>query len=201
MKQIRLFAAAMTVAATAVAGSAQAAGGKWYAGAAVGQSKWSNIDTSGSTSITDSTTGLKLLGGYRINDMFSVEGGYVDFGKYKQSYTDSSGKGQFDDTASGLVVDGLFYPVRANGFAPFLKLGLIQATVKGSISYASTDGSDSYSGSGSKSGMKVSYGLGLDYAVMPAMDVRVGFDHFNLKTDTSTDIKINLLTVGAQYKF
>ena len=51
-----------------------------YVGASLGNGK-TKVDISGAYSIKDTSTAYKVFGGYQFNEIFGLEGGYVDLDK------------------------------------------------------------------------------------------------------------------------
>ena len=109
--------AAASLSAVALASPASA---QWYAGGNAGRSQvqynggqlatdLSIHGITGTGSIDNSDLGFKLFGGYRLNDTFAVEAGYVNLGKFSLngSYTRPLPAGTFtgDLKSQGLNVD------------------------------------------------------------------------------------------------
>jgi OOP family OmpA-OmpF porin len=167
MKKV-LFAAALA----AACGVASAQG---YAGALVGLAKIST-DCPAGYSCDDSSTGLKVYGGYEVAPNIAVEVGYTNFGKTKASVGSVSVEGK----STAISVVGAFrFPIAAE-FTGVGRIGL--ASVNGKISGSS--GSATVV-SESKSKIALYSGLGLEYDIAKDIKAVAAFDL------TKTEFEIN----------
>lgn len=158
MKKV-LFAAALS----AVCGLASAQG---YAGALVGLAKIST-DCPFSYKCDDSSTGMKVYGGYEVAPNIAVEVGYTNFGKSKISAV--GGSGEFKSTALS-VVGAFRFPIAAE-FTGVARLGL--ASVSGKSSGTALTSSET------KSSIKLYTGLGLEYDIAKDIKLVGAFDLTN----------------------
>src|SRR5262245_5080304 len=82
----------LTLAAIALAGSAQAADKGFYIGAGIGQANLENqvndVGDIGEIDFDADDTGLKAFAGFRFNDWIGIEGSYVDFGNPSDIFED-----------------------------------------------------------------------------------------------------------------
>jgi OOP family OmpA-OmpF porin len=166
-----LFAAALS----AACGLASAQG---YAGALVGLAKIST-DCPIGYSCDDSSTGMKVYGGYEVAPNIAVEVGYTNFGKSK--VTVGGGSGEFKSTALS-VVGAFRFPIAAE-FTGVARLGL--ASVSGKSSGTALAKSET------KSSIKLYTGLGLEYDI--AKDIKL-VGAFDL---TNTDFEAKGITDSA----
>jgi OmpA-like transmembrane domain len=165
MKKV-LFAAALS----AACGLAAAQG---YAGALIGLAQI-NSDCPAGASCDDSSTGMKVYGGYEVAPNISVEVGYTNFGKFKAK--GNLGSAEIKSTA--FVVNGAFrFPIAAD-FTGVARLGL--ASVKGKYTTDVIGVKNS-----SKSAIKLYSGLGLEYDI--AKDIKL-VGAFDL---TNTEVEVN----------
>ncbi len=118
-------------------------------------------------------TAWRLLGGYQLNRNFSAELGYDNFGEF----------GGAKANAWELVGVGT-YPL-ANQFGVYGKLGAHHSELK--------DG-------GSETGNGLTYGVGLQYDIMPALGVRGEWQRYD-KIAGISDVKMDMLSIGAIWRF
>lgn len=165
-----------TLAAGALAAQAQTQG--LSIGGSLGNSHWKG-DAIGGAGTDTSDTGGKLYLGYGLTPNFSLEGGYVRFGKF------TSPAGQVK--ADGAFLDAVgTWPV-ANGFSVLGRAGLFNGKLDSSIA-------------GSDRGTSWKLGAGVQYDFDPRLAVRAEweryrFDALNSKPDT------DLYSVGLHYRF
>lgn len=155
MKKI-LFAAALS----AACGLASAQG---YAGAVAGLAK-ANFDCRAS-SCDDSSTGVKVYGGYEVNPNISVEVGYINFGKVKLKGSASTSEVK----GSAFVVTSAFrFPIAAQ-VTGVGRLGLARVKAKYSSDMPGVE-------SDSTSATKLYAGMGLEYAIAKNIKLVGAFD-------------------------
>lgn len=153
----------------------------FYAGAGAGLAHI-EIDESGVDFDSDDL-GWKLFAGYRFNEYFGVEGGYVDFGDQDDSFAGTNVK-----------VDAYGWDLFAVGFLPvaedwdlFGKLGVIawDADVK---ALGQTEGDD---------GEDLAVGAGAAWHVNETFSLRAEFEYFDID---DTD-EVWLLSLGGSFRF
>lgn len=151
MKKI-LFAAALS----AACGLASAQG---YAGALIGLGQI-NSDCPVGVSCDDSSTAMKVYGGYEVAPNISVEVGYANFGKTKRT----AGALNEEIKATAFSVVGAFrFPIAAD-FTGVGRLGLASVTGKYTTNVPGVKNT-------SKSAIKLYTGLGLEYDI--AKDIKL----------------------------
>lgn len=185
MKHILIAGLAMIAMGSA---SAQA-----YVGGSLGMAKV-NLDCPGAVSCDTTDTSWKLYAGYKLDDTWAVEGGYIDFGRAKYSYA-------FDgDTIKGkLSAAGFTVGVAAHGqFTPAVsgvaRLGL--AMLKAKIS----ESLGAFSVSDSESNTRAYLGLGLGYAVTSHLTATVDADFSTAKLGGESG-SVRAIGLGLAYKF
>jgi OOP family OmpA-OmpF porin len=158
----------------------------WYLGGNLGQSK-SHLDSN------SRDTGYKLFGGYQFNPNFALEGGYFDLGSF--AFTASAlppGALNGNYRVQGLNLDAVGILPLNEKWSAFARGGLNYAEVK-----------DSYSGSASRSNRDTNYkyGLGLQYAFTPALDLRLEAERYRVQDGVGNKGNIDLLSLGLVYRF
>ncbi|MCK5770987.1 outer membrane beta-barrel protein [Algiphilus sp.] len=124
------------------------------------------------------------LAGVQLNPVFSIEGGYIDFGELND--------GDFTLNADGTFAAALVHLPLANGFSPYAKLGQLwwDAELEGPSGFfgnratASDDGSDTF------------YGFGVRFGEGPGMQLRLEYDRLALD-----DTDVDMGSVTLQYNF
>ena len=203
---------AVTV-ATLLLGIPAAQAENFYVLGSIGQSKYQKYNSGdlaaamvdlGATGVTastdDSDTGYKLQLGYRFNEYFAVEGGYVSLGKATGQSRFTQGSYNESFKADGINVDAVgSFPLGA-GFAIFGKLGAAYTTLKadGSAIGAGVAGSASLK----ESKVNATFGAGLNYDITDAIAVRAEYERFKVGDSGDTgDGNIDLMSLGVAFKF
>ena len=172
-----------------------------YVGVGIGQSlvdlEANDLGPGIWSSVSDTDTSVKIFGGYAINENFSVEAGYTNFGEFGVDYTDG-----FDTLSENYEATALY--LAAVGSVPlgqaslFGKFGLASWDLDASLS--STFG---VSASASVSGTDPVYGFGAQFDVSNNVMLRVEFERFtNVGDENETgEADIDLLSVSAAMRF
>lgn len=171
-----LAASAALCGALGTAASAHAEG--LYIGASAGGSHFKG-DNVGGVETDRSATGTKLFGGYQFTPNFSLEGGYVDLGKF------SSSAGQLK--ANGLYLDAVGKVPISGPWSAIGRVGVLSGKLDNSLV-------------GSDRGNSAKVGAGLEYAIDKNLALRgewerYHFDALNTKPDT------DLYSIGVKYSF
>ncbi len=157
-----------------------------YVGVSVGRAD-QELDASLFTASHDSTA-AKLVAGYRVNDTFGIEIGYLH-------------QRTAELALSGTILSAKprsFYAAATVGipltpeFALFGKLGASANRVKLSNFGA---------GERSESSTTALAGVGLSYAFTPTLAAVVEYEHFGKVLDEGVTLKANLLSVGLRASF
>lgn len=143
----------------------------------------------------------RLQLGYKVNPNFAVEAGYIDFGKarYSASYTGGTAEGTVK--AGGIDVAALGILPLTDNLSVFGKAGLVAAHVKSELSATGT--AAAASGSATANVISPLFGVGLDYKLSDAVDLRTEYDHAsNLgKSGKTGKMTADMLSVGLAYHF
>jgi len=215
MKLVRTVGALGLVGFAAVSGQAAlAAESGWYGGLSIGQSKgWISHDriatqvgvpvTGISFDDEDTDVGYKLLGGYKFNKHFAVEGGYFNLGQFgfTASYAPAS---SFTGSMKlqGVNLDALGILPITEKFSAFGRLGVIYAEAKdtftGTGAGASVAASDP---NPKKSEANYKYGVGLQYDFTRALSMRGEWERYRVNDAVGNTGDIDMVSVGLVYMF
>jgi len=215
MKLVRTVGALGLVGFAAVSGQAAlAAESGWYGGLSIGQSKaWISHDRIANqlgvpvTSIAfedeDSDVGYKLLGGYKFNKNFAVEGGYFNLGEFgfTASYAPAS---TFTGNIKlqGLNLDAVGILPFTEKFSAFGRVGLIYS-----------EGKDGFTGTGAgtavaaadpnpkESEANYKYGVGLQYDLTRALSLRGEWERYRVNDSVGNKGDVDMLSVGLVFMF
>jgi OOP family OmpA-OmpF porin len=203
MKKLAVAIGFMTLSASAFAQGT--APGNFYMGLSAGQT---NVDTgiggtTGTASLDETDTGFKIFAGVKIDNIWSAELQYADFGKISlkgnsgDTFTYQGEQYQFTannaelslkaTSFGGAIVAG--YDV-SKVVRPFAKIGLHRWDSEASES--STAGS----GSLSDSGTDIFYGVGVQFSLTNQISVRLEAEEYKFD-----DEKARLVSIGFAYQF
>ena len=160
-----------------------------YVSVAAGASHMA-MDCVGPTTCDSSDTGGKAAVGYDFGNGFSLEAGYVSFGKFSVAEPGLTGK--IKPTA--FTIGGAFALPLGNEWGMNFRLGAAQVKTKLSASVGNASGSDS------ESKTKVYAGLGLTYAVSQTVKLELGVDSTEAQYSDQKGT-IRLITLGATFAF
>jgi len=177
---------AIALAALIGAASAQA---QVY-GTVAGGSSHLNVDCTGVTSCNSSDTGVKLVGGYGFGNGFSLEAGYISFGKF------GAADGSIALTAkpTAFTLGGAFAIPFNPDWGMNVRLGMAQVKTKIDARNGSATGSDS------ESKAKVYAGVGLTYAVSKTVKFELGADSTQAEYAGEKGT-LRLISLGATFAF
>ena len=184
----------------------------WYGGANIGQSRATIDDariTSGllgsgfsTTSIADDKrdTGYKIFGGYQFNRNFAVEGGYFDLGRFGFAATTVPAGTLFGNIKlRGLNLDLVGTVPITEKFSAFGRVGVDYAQAR-----------DNFTGNGtvsvlnsnpSKRDTNLKFGLGLQYAFTPTLDMRLEAERYRINDAVGNKGDVDLVSLGLVYRF
>ena len=210
-----LTAVALAAALPFVANAQNSAQGRGlYVYGALGQADYGSGDSKGeldnalrasgatgvSSSLDTKVTGYKLQAGYKFNQNFGIEGGYVDLGKSKYTATVTGGSFLADIKVTGWTLAGIGVLPLGNAFSVFGKLGGVYADVK--VTATARSGTAAASARGSDTSWSPNYGAGLMYALSPAATLRLEYERFsNMGGNNSAKGDVDLLSLGLQWAF
>ena len=130
-----------------------------------------------------SSTGYKLYGGYGINPYLSLEGGWVDTGKFDSSVGSLRGRGIFADAVGRLPV--------AQDLSLLGRVGVIHGRLKDGRSGTNlTETDTNFKG-----------GLGVQYDLSKNSAIRGEWERYRFDTPSSGTAKADLFSVGYKYQF
>jgi OOP family OmpA-OmpF porin len=172
---------------SAIAVPAFSADEGYYAGLNAGRSKTdSNIGATALTKTNDTSYGVLL--GYQLNKNLAFEAQYTDLGNFEA--TPASGK----DEVLALSLVGIM-PV-ADAFSLYAKLGYANTRTSLSNTVAPVSGTNR---------SDVTYGVGAEFDVAPAIGLRLGWDQYGAAihdgAGNTQNFKISNWNLGAIFKF
>lgn len=139
----------------------------------------------------DDNSFFELVGGYKFNQFFALEGAYINFGEYGGSVASAS-------------VDGW----RAAAIGSFPVTPMVNLYAKGGILFSNVDVEvvgfdDSYSDE------QFFVGLGVNFAVMDPLSVSVEYNRYRIDVDDSnwpgevdsSNTDIDTLSLGVKFHF
>jgi OmpA-OmpF porin, OOP family len=178
----------ITILAALLLGGA-AAQAQVYVNGAIGTSH-ANLDCAGTTSCKNNGTATKLFAGYGFGNGFSVELGYLSFGKYSATFDGINGRIK----PSGVALGGLLALPLGTDWGMNFRLGAVnmRTTVEAT--------SGSFNTSQSETKTQAYAGLGLTYALSKAAKVEFALDSSQASM-TGEKATIRMFTVGVSYAF
>lgn len=196
MKKLTIYASGLALAGslsalpTATLAQEEEVGG--YLGGGVGYFRLNDEDFPDSEEeLDDNRWSWRGQVGMQFNPVFSLEGGYNDFGEVED--------GSLELDADGTFAAALVHLPLGSGFAPYGKLGQLwwdverkRTTSSGgvigggqtTVARSSEDGSDTF------------YGLGVRIGEGPGLQMRIEYDRFALD-----DADVDMASVNLQYRF
>jgi len=180
---------AIALAALLAATAVHAAEPQVYVSAAAGATHI-NLDCTGTTSCDNSDTGGKLAVGYAFGNGFSVEAGYMSFGKFRGA--DNTASVSLKPTA--FTLGGAYALPLNTDWGLNVRLGLAQVKTQASATIGTLSGSDS------QSKAKAYAGIGLTYAVSKNVKLELGFDSTEAQY-ASAKGTLRLISLGASFAF
>lgn len=187
MKKHALVLAAFFGAAAAQA--AEPAPSPFYISAAAGPAHLS-VDCSGATSCDTSSTGGKLMAGYSFGNGFSLEGGYINFGKARAT----DGNSATTLKPSALVLGGGYSLPLGGNWGMVVRLGVAQVKAKADLYFQTQHGS------ASERETKLYAGLGATYAISSQVKLELGVDSTQGQFAGQKG-HVRLVSVGATFSF
>lgn len=184
----------------------------WYIGGSLGNSR-ANIDKDSivddltskgfdttSYSKENSELGYKLLGGYQFNKNFALEGGYFDLGTFGyKATTIPTGTLAGDLKVKGLNIDLVGNFFFTENFSVLGRLGAIHTKTKDD--FTGTGVVTPTSSSPSKSDTNYKYGVGLQYALTDALNVRTEVERYRINDAIKNKGDVDLVSLGVTYRF
>jgi OmpA-OmpF porin, OOP family len=196
--------------AVLLAAASPAAMAQFYIGGAFGAARVQNNDaadrqlllSSGFTSatVTSDTTrsGWKFYAGYDINSWFSLEGGYMSAGKFRQTIntTGPAVSASGDARATAFMFDGVArFPV-TDTVRVLGRLGVHRSKVDGQARATGPGGTVVVGGDDNATDWR--WGFGAEYMLNKSVGVRAEFEQFRGFADQG---KLDLWSVGLSMRF
>lgn len=150
----------------------------------------------------ETSTALKIFGGYRVNPHFAVEGFIANFGDFDSYAEDGFGvvaSATADVSTVGVAAVGMI-PVGDGSISLLGKLGLHSWSADGDVALWDFVAANGYVASYSESGTDLMGGIGMQVDFGINVGMRVELEYFAANTDFS-DFGIGLFSVGAMFRF
>lgn len=169
--------------------AATAAQAQFYGTVAGGTTKL-NLDCAGTSACDNSGSGIKLVGGYEFGNGFSLEAGYVSFGKFRAT-VDGIG---LTAKPTAFLLGGAFAMPFSETWGLNARLGVAQVKTKIDARVGAA------SGSTSDSNAKAYAGVGLTYALSKAVAFELGVDSTQAEFEGEKGT-VRMFSLGATVKF
>jgi OmpA-OmpF porin, OOP family len=174
-------AAPLAISGTAFAQDAEVEPG-FYLGAGITQSRW-HADNFDVDDLDDEDNSWKVLGGYRFNPYFAVEGNYIDFGEARAPLTPASEA--FDAEAKGFALYGVGL-IPLSNFDLYAKAGAARIDGEGRMGAVAFEDDDT----------EFAYGAGVRWRLQN-FGIQAEYEKF--ETDVVGDL--DLISLGVTYSF
>lgn len=143
---------------------------------------------------------FKVLGGYRLNPNFALEGSYFDLGDFDFDATLLPAATQHGEVSGlkGFAVDLVGTLPLQEKLSAFARLGVNNAKVEQGFS-----GSTRGTGFADRSdrGWNEKYGIGLQYAINEALSVRAELERYGVEDNRVLKDNVDTFTLGVVYRF
>lgn len=222
LSMFSLFSAVMLTAGSAFAGGgnllggtgSSAAAGTMYGGVSAGQATTNCMIYDAAHALTGkdvekdcSTNGWKLYGGYKLTDMFAVEGGYYSLGDAQETLNTTDADGieydyKADGSASGLGLSAVASLPVVDNLEVFGKVGLMKWKSEGTLTAKGTapNGATATKSSSTElDGTSPLLGVGASYKFTDNWGVRGEYERFKRTDIGDKDRNVDLLSVGATF--
>jgi OOP family OmpA-OmpF porin len=177
--------AAYAVSLILLVGPINAHAGDFYLGASVGNATLD--DDFDGLNVDDNTTAFRIVAGWKLNDFFSLEGGYNDFGDFKQSFNDVNGLNTATLSADGFIFGAKGRVPVSERFALTGRAGMFfwdgNAEVN-NVSQATPDDSNLY------------LGVGANFSLNEKLQLTGDWTRYELESAVS-----GVFSLGLQYHF
>lgn len=181
----------------------------WYIGGNVGRAstkKFDNNDIIGvppatvtGTSSDDRDTAYKLYGGYQFHRNLAIEGGYFDLGRYNYGYSTATGAFNGDTRYQGLNLDLVGTLPVWDRLSVIGRVGAAYTRARSSVN--TTGGLPDMGGSQTERRWGPKVGLGLEYAITPALAVRGEWERYRVRDAVRGKGDIDTATIGVVWRF
>ena len=180
MKRLTLRQATIAALAQILLMQVAAADDQWYVGAALGSADFDNgID---GFQLDSGGTAMRFYGGYRFNEHFSVDGGYVDFGQF-DTFVDAGGNSvQISVDADGFLFAATGSIPLSDRFSLYGRLGAFFWDGESAVGNVDDNVSD----------VNAHFAAGISATVYKKLSVTVDWSRFDLDGTTADMIAIGL---------
>ena len=177
--------AALAVSLALFSASFNAFASGFYLGASIGNATL-NEDFDG-LDVDDNSTALRIIAGWSLNDYFSVEAGYHDFGDFEQAFDDAGGQSTVKLSANGFIFGATGRVPVSERFALTGRAGMFfwngSAEIN-NVSQATPEDSNLY------------FGAGVSFEASKKLQLTVDWTRYELESAAS-----GVFSVGLQYQF
>ncbi len=157
----------------------------FFLGGSIGSAELSE-DFDGLNIDTDATS-FRIVGGWRFNDYFAIEGGYHDFGDFEQTIDVGGTPATASLSADGFTLGVGGYLPLGERFSLLGRFGMFfwdgNAEIN-NVSQATPEDSNPY------------FGAGVGYSVSESFLITGDFTRYELE-----DANSNVFSIGVQYRF
>jgi OmpA-OmpF porin, OOP family len=157
-----------------------------YVVGSLGSAKQS-LDCDGVSNCDTSSTGFKLLGGYKFTPNFAIEGGYLDFGKANASLEGVS----ITTKTAGFGVGAAFHQDLNPDWTVSARLGLASLKTKSEVADVSS-AKDTHT--------QLYGGLAVGYRISPKVALEASYD-FSKAEREGDKFNVRMLGVGVNVAF
>ena len=144
----------------------------------------------------ESSFGLKLFGGYKINKNFAVEGGYFNLGKFGYTANTTSGSQTGSAKYQGLNLDGVGMLPLTQKFSALGRVGLTYTQAKSTFSGVGVSDPNP-----SKTEANYKLGLGAQYDFTDSLGLRAEVERFRITDAIGNDGSAHMFSLGLVYYF
>lgn len=143
---------------------------------------------------------FKVLGGYRLNPNFALEGSYFDLGDFDFDATLLPAATQHGEVTGlkGFAVDLVGTLPMSEKLSAFARLGVNNGKV--AQDFSGTSRGTGFAGRSDR-GWNEKYGIGLQYAINEALSVRAEMERYGIEDNRVLKDNIDTFTLGVVYSF
>ncbi len=154
-----------------------------------------------SSDVDEEDVAFKVYGGYRFNQHFAIEGGYVNLGSSQYDATFTGGSAEVDWKSHGIFVEAVGFLPLSDAFSLLGKGGVYFSENEVDVS-ASGPGGNAVS-SVDDNEVNLVLGLGAEYAFNDSFAMRAEWERFFDvgDEDRTGEGDVDLVTVGVMVKF
>ncbi len=144
---------------------------------------------------------FKVLGGYRLNSHFALEGSYFDLGDFDFDATLLPAATQHGEVSGlkGFAVDLVGTLPLHDKLSAFARMGISNAKLEQDFSGSTTRGTGFADRSDRDWNEK--FGIGLQYAINEALSVRAELERYGLEDNRVLKNNVDTFTLGVVYRF